>query len=410
MEITDNTTVEAEVTSPDTSDEPVNQESNPMVNVGEMPIDEYIDEVINQTKKAYPDLATDEIIEDIKKILSNVDSATRISAIKKYRRALKEYHKFDDIDEALVNVENTQKEISRFLKSVNDSDHAQAMEIRKTMEKTLLNSYGLHLAVPTDVEITDMDLAGQLDMPAIRNEAGEARSKAHIYKVAYEAAYRRKMAQTKDNHSLTADVMEQLMHDRDTIEMSSNINKTLRLKEIDEVIDAVESPSFAIITNKTANKKHLKEIFKEYAKNPRKANKLINAIGINDAMVEGFKRFFADEMKFRAKNCQFDFGLQGTDPVWLDKTIDFFIYHVARLCDVAKKRSSYKNIVYKMLILRVLEVQTTIKPVYTAEERFTEENGETIERAEYAMRTELFNSYLTMFMTAYDLPIYMPFI
>ena len=37
-------------------------------------------------------------------------------------------------------------------------------------------------------------------------------------------------------------------------------------------------------------------------------------------------------------------------------------------------------------------------------------SGETVERAEYAMRTELFNSYLTMFMTAYDLPICMTFI
>ena len=397
-------------TEVDNSVDTVDQEPKPMVNIAEMPIDEYIDMVISQTKEKYPEQASDEILEDVKKIVASADSMTRINTIKKYRRALKEYHKFDDIDQALVSVENTQKEITRFLTSINDSDHAQAMEVRRIMERDLLNRYGLHLAAPTNVDITNMDLAGQLDMPAIRKEAAEAQVKAHIYKVAYEAAYRRKMSQTKDNHSLTADVMEQLMHDRDTIEMSSNINKTLRLKEIDEVIDAVESPSFDIITNKTANKKHLKEIFKDYEKNPRKANNLINAIGINDAMVEGFKRFFADEMKFRAQNSQFDFGLQGADPVWLDKTIDFFIYHVARLCDVAKKRSSYKTIMYKMLILRVLEVQTTIKPVYTAEDRFTEENGETVERAEYAMRTELFNSYLTMFMTAYDLPIYMPFI
>ena len=397
-------------TEVDNSVDTVDQEPKPMVNIAEMPIDEYIDMVISQTKEKYPEQASDEILEDVKKIVASADSMTRINIIKKYRRALKEYHKFDDIDQALVSVENTQKEITRFLTSINDSDHAQAMEVRRIMERDLLNRYGLHLAAPTNVDITNMDLAGQLDMPAIRKGAAEAQVKAHIHKVAYEAAYRRNMSQTKDNHSLTADVMEQLMHDRDTIEMSSNINKTLRLKEIDEVIDAVESPSFDIITNKTANKKHLKEIFKDYEKNHRKANNLINAIGINDAMVEGFKRFFADEMKFRAKNSQFDFGLQGADPVLLDETSDFFIYHVARLCDVAKKRSSYKTIMYKMLILRVLEVQTTIKPVYTAEDRFTEENGATVERAEYAMRTELFNSYLTMFMTAYDLPIYMPFI
>lgn len=401
MEITDNTTVEAEVMNPDTSTEPVDQESKPTVNIGEMPIDEYINEVISQTKKAYPDLVTDEIIEDIKKILSNVDSATRISAIKKYRRALKEYHKFDDIDEALIDVENTQKEITRFLKSVNDSDHAQAMEIRKTMEKSLLDSYGLHLAVPTDVEITDMDLAGQLDMPAIRKEAGEARAKAHIYKVAYEAAYRRKMAQTKDNHSLTADVMEQLMHDRDTIERSENINKAARLKDIDAVIDAVENPSFDIIYAKTVNKKRIAELYKEYYKSPLKAKNLINSAGFTDTMVDEFKKFFGDELKFRSMNCQHEFDIKPFNPVVLDECINVFLYHIAKICDVNKKRSSYKTIMYKMLILSVLEVQTTVKPVYIAEERFYTENGVETERPEYVIRSQMFDSYVKMFMSAY---------
>ena len=87
----------------------VDQEPKPMVNIAEMPIDEYIDMVISQTKEKYPEQASDEILEDVKKIVASADSMTRINTIKKYRRALKEYHKFDDIDQALVSVENTQR-------------------------------------------------------------------------------------------------------------------------------------------------------------------------------------------------------------------------------------------------------------------------------------------------------------
>lgn len=387
--------------------QPVEQEPNTMVDVGSMPIEDYINEVISQTKEKYPDQVTDDIIEDIKKIISGVDSATRIGTIKKYRRALKEYHKFDDIDEALVSVAKAQKDITQFLTSINDSDHAQAMEMRKVIETNLLNRYGLHLAVPTDIDVANMDVAGQLDMPAIRKEAADAQAKAHIYKVAYEAAYRRKMAQTKDNHSLTADVMEQLMHDRDTIERSTNINKESRLKDIDAVIDAVESPSFNIIINKTANEKRLMENFREFSNNPKKAGKLINATGFNDAMVENFKKFFVDELKFRSRNSQLEFEPE-VDFVALDKCIDFFVYHVAKICDANKKRSTYKTIIYKMLILSVLEVQTTIKPAYTANERFHEENGATVENDESAIRTNLFNTYVNMFKTAYA-PIYNTF-
>ena len=45
--------------------------------------DKYLKELETLEEK-YPEYASDEIIEDIRKILSNVDSDTRINVIKKY--------------------------------------------------------------------------------------------------------------------------------------------------------------------------------------------------------------------------------------------------------------------------------------------------------------------------------------
>ena len=398
------------VSNPDDESEP---ESTANMGISEIPIEEYIEMVITQTKEKYPEYASDEIIEDIRKILSNVDSDTRINVIKKYRRAIKEYHKFDDIDQALISVENTQREISNFVSRINNQDHAEAMDARKIIERDILSKYGLHFAVSTDVDIKsmDMDTAGKLDMEAIRKEAIEAQAKAHIFKAAYEAAYRRKMAQTSDNHSLTGDVMEQLMHDRDTIEKSTNINKDMKIRDIDEVIDAVETPSFDIVINKISNEKRLMSVFNDYKKDIKKAKNLIKSAGITDSMVEGFKSFFETEVKFRSMHSKHEFsGPENINPNALLNTAEFFIYHIARICDVTKKRSSYKSIIYKMMILRVLEVQTTVKPTIQFNERFIENNdGSIAERDEFKIRTEMFNTYASLFITAYK-PVYMSFI
>lgn len=386
------------------------------VDIGTMPIDDFIEEVINQTKTKYPEIVDDKIIEDIRKIITETDSLTRVAVIKRYRKAIKEYHKFDDIDGALAEVEKTQREVSQFLKQFSDQDKFAAVEAQRAIEHDILSRYGLHFATPTNtgVDINDAVTIGNIDMESIRKEAVDAQKHAHIYKVAAEASYRRKMAQTPENHTLTDDVIEQLMHDHDTIEASTDLNKKMKLDTVNEVIDAVEAPSFDPIKNKTENVKGLMNTYKEYCKDPAKANNLIRSIGFNDAMVDSFISFFSYEVTARNTNAkafdniEFDQNLpiRDVDHDALIRTAKFFLYHIARICDTLKKRNAYKSIIYKMYILRIIEIQTSTKASTAFEDRFiTSENGEVKERDEYALRSSVYNAYASMLITCYA-PVY----
>lgn len=403
-------------TSPETTVEENQVETTESADIGTMPIDEFIDAIIKQTKSKYPEIVDDKIIEDVRQIVSETDSLTRVAVIKRYRKAISEYHKFDDIDEALIEVEKTHREVSQFLKQVNDQDKFAAVEAQRAIEHDILSSYGLHFATPTNtgVDVNDAVTIGNLDVESIRKEAVDAQKRAHIYKAAAEASYRRKMAQTPENHTLTDDVIEQLMHDHDTIEASADLNKKLKLASVNDVIDAVEAPSFDPIKNKTENVKGLMIKYKEYCKDPVKANNLIRSIGFNDAMVDSFISFFSYEATARSTNAkafddiEFDQNLPTRDINHdaLIRTAKFFLYHVARICDTLKKRDAYKSIIYKMYILRIIEIQTTTKASTAFEDRFiTTENGEVKERDEYALRSNVYNAYASMLITCYA-PVY----
>ena len=383
--------------------------------VAKLPLDNYIDLVIKQSKAKYPEYVTDAIAADIKTIVSTADSITRISAIKNYRKAVAEYHEYDNLDLAVDRMQDTQKQVNEFMKQVNRFGHEDALAAKDAIQHNILDKYGLKFASSTEVDIgsENMQVNGDLDIDAFRDDLGKARIYAHIYKAAHEAVYRRRMAQVDENHSLTDDVIEQLMHDHDTIEASSDINKVLKLKIIDKAIEGVESPSFDSIKTKTANEKGLMNLYKEFKKNPMKSMKLPIAIGFTPDMINAFRTFFSDEILLRLSHVSAyeeehteNSPLANINYYAFMQLVDFFIYHMSRICDTEKKRNAYNSIIFKMYILRVVEVQTSIKFSDNDGERYIEnEDGTFVEREAYAMRSDMYRSYASMLVTYYA-PIY----
>lgn len=155
--------------------------------------------------------------------------------------------------------------------------------------------------------------------------------------------------EAKGYTSIADDITETLLKNRDTLNMSEDINSGLYVKYIDRILDEIKTgyTNADRMWPKLENKKRLLDIAKEFYKDRRKAEREIYSIGFRKSFVDDFISFLCMWAGYREEFIE--------DAVWL------YFYHITKIVKSELKKGNYLSLVYKCYVLQVLELYNTAK-------------------------------------------------
>lgn len=222
----------------------------------------------------------------------------------------------------------------------------------------------------------------QIEIKKLQKELHEAVAVSDIVYQLVMADYRAEHGDT----SIYDDVLEKLYKDKDTLSKSSNLNAANRIKNIDEVIDALDESKRLELINyvkpKLNNAKALREMAKELIKLGPRIYPRLNKVGISKDYVLEFLRFCLTEFEFRSIYNTGDIIIP--DKSALSPACMMFFYHILKLVDHERQRGTYKSVIYKMIFIYVMDISMKY-PVTKSEfrsKRFVEQDGDPITETE----------------------------
>ena len=212
---------------------------------------------------------------------------------------------------------------------------------------------GLVKSISTDNIITDVTFNKDTpidDIDTLKEELSEYRSRVDIAIQLVEKRLK-ELNETKGYTSIADDITETLLKNRDTLNMSEDINSGLYVKYIDRILDEIKTGYIYAdrMWPKLENKKRLLDIAKEFYKDRRKAEREIYSIGFRKSFVDDFISFLCMWQPQEFRDCLAD------DTVWL------YFYHITKIVKSELKKGNYLSLVYKCYILQVLELYNTAK-------------------------------------------------
>ena len=212
---------------------------------------------------------------------------------------------------------------------------------------------GLVKSISTDNIITDVTFNKDTpidDIDTLKEELSEYRSRVDIAIQLVEKRLK-ELNETKGYTSIADDITETLLKNRDTLNMSEDINSGLYVKYIDRILDEIKTGYIYAdrMWPKLENKKRLLDIAKEFYKDRRKAEREIYSIGFRKSFVDDFISFLCMWQPQEFRDCLAD------DIVWL------YFYHITKIVKSELKKGNYLSLVYKCYILQVLELYNTAK-------------------------------------------------
>lgn len=212
---------------------------------------------------------------------------------------------------------------------------------------------GLVKSISTDNIITDVTFNKDTpidDIDTLKEELSEYRSRVDIAIQLVEKRLK-ELNETKGYTSIADDITETLLKNRDTLNMSEDINSGLYVKYIDRILDEIKTGYIHAdrMWPKLENKKRLLDIAKEFYKDRRKAEREIYSIGFRKSFVDDFISFLCMWQPQEFRDCLAD------DIVWL------YFYHITKIVKSELKKGNYLSLVYKCYILQVLELYNTAK-------------------------------------------------
>ena len=210
---------------------------------------------------------------------------------------------------------------------------------------------GLVKSISTDNIITDVTFNKDTpidDIDTLKEELSEYRSRVDIAIQLVEKRLK-ELNETKGYTSIADDITETLLKNRDTLNMSEDINSGLYVKYIDRILDEIKTGYIYAdrMWPKLENKKRLLDIAKEFYKDRRKAEREIYSIGFRKSFVDDFISFLCMWMGYREEFIE--------DAVWL------YFYHITKIVKSELKKGNYLSLVYKCYVLQVLELYNTAK-------------------------------------------------
>lgn len=212
---------------------------------------------------------------------------------------------------------------------------------------------GLMKSISTDNIITDVTFNKDTpidDIDTLKQELNEYRSRVDIAIQLVEKRLK-ELNETKGYTSIADDITETLLKNRDTLNMSEDINSGLYVKYIDRILDEIKTGYIHAdrMWPKLENKKRLLDIAKEFYKDRRKAEREIYSIGFRKSFVDDFISFLCMWQPQEFRDCLAD------DTVWL------YFYHITKIVKSELKKGNYLSLVYKCYVLQVLELYNTAK-------------------------------------------------
>ena len=240
------------------------------------------------------------------------------------------------------------------------NDYAMCDAVRVHLESTessigqIQESFnGLVKSISTDNIITDVTFYKDNpidDIDTLKEELSEYRSRVDIAIQLVEKRLK-ELNETKGYTSIADDIIEMLLKNRDTLNMSEDINSGLYVKYIDRILDEIKTGYIHAdrMWPKLENKKRLLDIAKEFYKDRRKAEREIYSIGFRKSFVDDFISFLCMWQPQEFRDCLAD------DTVWL------YFYHITKIVKSELKKGNYLSLVYKCYILQVLELYNTAK-------------------------------------------------
>ena len=210
---------------------------------------------------------------------------------------------------------------------------------------------GLVKSISTDNIITDVTFNKDTpidDIDTLKEELSEYRSRVDIAIQLVEKRLK-ELNETKGYTSIADDITETLLKNRDTLNMSEDINSGLYVKYIDRILDEIKTGYIHAdrMWPKLENKKRLLDIAKEFYKDRRKAEREIYSIGFRKSFVDDFISFLCMWAGYREEFIE--------DAVWL------YFYHITKIVKSELKKGNYLSLVYKCYVLQVLELYNTAK-------------------------------------------------
>lgn len=274
-----------------------------------------------------PDSITDDTIISYNEKIQNL---TRIETHGLIKKLQDEFKTCDALENYLKSSQATVENIQSMVDNLNTCFEDSAFENNKISE----DEY-------TDDEIPDFN--------KLKQELYEYRCCVDIAMMLVKK--HSEELEAKGYTSIADDITETLLKNRDTLNMSEDINSGLYVKYIDRILDEIKTGYIHAdrMWPKLENKKRLLDIAKEFYKDRRKAEREIYSIGFRKSFVDDFISFLCMWQPQEFRDCLAD------DTVWL------YFYHITKIVKSELKKGNYLSLVYKCYILQVLELYNTAK-------------------------------------------------
>mgnify|MGYP004459983897 CR=1 FL=1 len=371
-------------------------------------IDTFINDAIEVIKGQHTEYDIDDnTIENMRNVLKDADTISRIDAKRNFHKAMDEYRSIADMYDAAKSIEELQDSLKSTIDSLSNNERIASEEyiVRRAFElEVMMNAnspcpIASSILVPADeIANTAKDNVNVVDIDQLKTETKQAAELTELMKDAWSLVWQR-IIHTRKATSLTGDIIEKLMADRDTL-VASKKDYSDRIKNIDATMDELTSPSFKPIVHKLEVPRIVRNTYRDYLKlSDKEIEKIFTKAGFTTSMIDKFANFCMEEINFNDYVAD-ESNLAFHD--FINKSARFFAYQMAQFALKASKRTNYESIVYKMYILRILEI-ASCTGFESFEDRFdiSEDRTERVEKRESNIRHDLFMPYMSLFIMAY---------